>query len=200
VQTDDFSPLLEAGPSPRAVSSLVVASDRGGPIGSRDLDADVPSSRLVGTLVHRLLHRFGFDAFGGMAQPADLVSALLRPSERALVAAEWATAEFTDDVIRLYRMLCAEPRVQSAYSSGERFHEVPFSMSLEGQILRGTIDCLVRQNDGRVIVLEFKTGKPREEHRQQIQCYREAAEHLFPGAPVEAHLVYAGGLRGHAGA
>ena len=40
-------------------------------------------------------------------------------------------------------------------------------------------------------VMEFKTGKSRPEHQAQVEVYRQAIERLFPGVPVEAHLVYA---------
>jgi ATP-dependent helicase/nuclease subunit A len=190
--TDDFAPLAESGPSPRAISSLIAATNQGEPAPGRTFDDDGPSDRLVGTVVHRLLQRFGFDAFGGASQPMDMVSALMRPSERAVVAAERTRAHFAHDVVHLYRALRADPRVQSAYSSGQRFHEVPFTTEIAGQVLRGTIDCLVRHDDGRVVVLEFKTGKPRSEHRQQLGYYRDAAVRLFPGSPVDAHLVYPG--------
>jgi RecB family exonuclease len=63
-------------------------------------------------------------------------------------------------------------------------------MRVDGAVLRGTIDCLVRSGDGRITVLEFKTGRPRREHDQQTQIYRRAAEGLFPGAPVDARVVY----------
>jgi hypothetical protein len=41
-----------------------------------------------------------------------------------------------------------------------------------------------------VTVLEFKTGRPRPEHERQADLYRQAAEAIFPGAPVESRLIY----------
>jgi ATP-dependent exoDNAse (exonuclease V) beta subunit len=68
---------------------------------------------------------------------------------------------------------------------------MPFTMRDEaGAVLRGTIDCLVHQDEGRLTVLEFKTGRPRDEHRRQIELYKRAAERMFPGACVDALLVY----------
>ena len=63
-------------------------------------------------------------------------------------------------------------------------------MRLDGAVLRGTIDCLIRTAPGRMTVLEFKTGRPRDEHRLQLDLYRRAAERLFPGMVVDARLVY----------
>jgi ATP-dependent exoDNAse (exonuclease V) beta subunit len=86
------------------------------------------------------------------------------------------------------------PDLAAILASGRRVYEVPFSlrtMSAEGPcILRGTIDCLVRREDGSVVVVEFKTGRPRPEHQRQIGIYVDAARALFPAASVEGKLVY----------
>ncbi len=66
---------------------------------------------------------------------------------------------------------------------------MPFTMQIDGQIVRGTIDCLIASAD-RVTVLEFKTGRARREHEAQAEVYRTAAQALFPGLPVESRLVY----------
>ena len=65
-------------------------------------------------------------------------------------------------------------------------------MRLDGVMLRGTIDCLIRTASDRVTVLEFKTGRPRDDHRVQLDLYRQAAERLFPGLSVDTRLVYPG--------
>ena len=39
-------------------------------------------------------------------------------------------------------------------------------------------------------VLEFKTGRPRDDHQVQLELYRQAAGRLFPGVTIDAHLVY----------
>ena len=97
---------------------------------------------------------------------------------------------FEKDVICGYGALLRRPDVRQVYVSGEALHEVPFTMRLEGTIVRGTIDCLIRSTSGRVTILEFKTGRPRPEHERQANLYRRAAEALFPGAEVETRLVY----------
>ena len=58
-------------------------------------------------------------------------------------------------------------------------------------IVRGSIDCLVRIGDGRVVVVELKTGTRRPEHEAQLALYVDAARALFPGRAVEGLLVYA---------
>ena len=65
-------------------------------------------------------------------------------------------------------------------------------MRLDGVVLRGTIDCLIRTASDRMMVLEFKTGRPRGDHRVQLDLYRQAAERLFPALSVDTQLVYSG--------
>ncbi|MGH9460295.1 MAG: PD-(D/E)XK nuclease family protein, partial [Vicinamibacteria bacterium] len=61
-----------------------------------------------------------------------------------------------------------------------------------GQILRGAIDSLLLR-DRRVVVIDFKTGGHRAEHRLQIELYLEAARDLFPAHDVEGVVFYARG-------
>jgi len=57
-------------------------------------------------------------------------------------------------------------------------------------IVRGTIDALVRQSDGGVVVVEFKTGAPHVDHSEQLEMYVEAARAMFPGVAVTGRLIY----------
>jgi RecB family endonuclease NucS len=49
----------------------------------------------------------------------------------------------------------------------------------------------VRHEDGRIVVLEFKTGGRAPHHQRQLDLYLAAARALFPGAAVDGRLVYA---------
>jgi hypothetical protein len=42
-----------------------------------------------------------------------------------------------------------------------------------------------------VRILEFKTGRRRDEHQQQAELYRRAAAAVFPDASVAVDVVYA---------
>jgi ATP-dependent exoDNAse (exonuclease V) beta subunit len=74
---------------------------------------------------------------------------------------------------------------------GDRVHEVPFTMKLDGTWVRGTIDCLIRTAPDRMTVLEFKTGAPRDDDRRQVELYRQAMSRVFPGHAIDVRLVYA---------
>src|SRR5262249_14359179 len=59
-------------------------------------------------------------------------------------------------------------------------------------IVRGTIDCLARTGPDEVTVLEFKTGRPRRWHQEQLGIYQKAAQTLFPANQIVAESVYSG--------
>jgi ATP-dependent exoDNAse (exonuclease V) beta subunit len=140
---------------------------------------------LVGTLVHRLIQ---FATAGSDLR--ELAGRLIRPEERA-TAADAATV--IERAIAAWTAIRATPDVASLLDSSERFHEVPFSCVRPGhpvQVLRGTIDCLVRRPDGSIVVLEFKTGLPSPVHERQLDLYVRAASDLFPRVAVTGRLVY----------
>jgi ATP-dependent helicase/nuclease subunit A len=172
--SSDFAPLLDAGLRRTPIAELL--PDGGALPGGHDSD------RLIGTLVHRLLERFGLDP----ASPVDRMSA-----SRVLRADE-TDGPWVDEALAAYGAIVRRPEVREAYAGGQPLHEVPFTMRVDGAIVRGTIDCLVRTADGRMTVLEFKTGRPRPEHQVQLDLYRRAAAQVFPDATITARLVYTG--------
>jgi ATP-dependent exoDNAse (exonuclease V) beta subunit len=153
----------------------------------------------MGTLVHRLFQLL--DRATGLIGEPELADAraLLAPAERALMVDVDGTVEAAID---LWRRMRLREDVALLMSRGKRLYEVPFSMRLpreamavdsapEVVVLRGIIDCLVVRPDGTVVVVEFKTGRPRVSHQQQLDIYVEAARLLFPGAAVSGQLIYA---------
>jgi RecB family exonuclease len=64
-------------------------------------------------------------------------------------------------------------------------------MTLDGRILRGTVDCLVETAPGHLTLLEFKTGRERPEHQMQLELYAQAMRQVFPDALIDTRLVYA---------
>ena len=62
---------------------------------------------------------------------------------------------------------------------------------VERSLVRGTIDCLAQLADGRLVVVEIKTGTPRAWHEDQLAWYVAAARTLFPSRPVEGVVLYA---------
>ena len=97
----------------------------------------------------------------------------------------------------VYRRLCEDSDL-AVLCDRDYLFEVPFSFhdaespSVRGaaNIVTGTIDCLARDRENRVTVLEFKTGVPRPEHRRQLESYVKAARVMFPDALIDGQLVY----------
>jgi ATP-dependent helicase/nuclease subunit A len=154
------------------------------------------SDRLRGTLVHRLLQRLGLpddapadvgvDAPGLHGQSLeDLVARLAEREE----SPEAIDPSLVGDVVAMFRAVCRRDDVRRLYALGQAWHEVPFALLSEGRLVRGTIDCLIHAGD-RVIILEFKTGRRRAVHDEQVALYRLAAAAIFPEARIDAHVIY----------
>jgi len=179
----DFA-MLEDHSVPRVAVSAAVERGSSAPVSQWGDGRE--SDRVVGLLVHRLLQREGIGT--------DVPDERLRQSAMSLLSG--MPVEIDDlrtpveEAMARYRALSAQPDLRALYLSGQPFHEVPFTMAVDGRILRGTIDCLVADAAGRITVLEFKTGRPSSEHQAQADVYRLAAQALFPGATVDARLVY----------
>ena len=136
------------------------------------------SERVFGILVHRLFAAAGgLTIASGEPAPADLARRLLRDDERLAVADVESVA---DRAVVAFERARQRPDVQAALDGVDRLYEVPFAMLEDGGriVVRGAIDCLVRRADGRLTVVEFKTGRPREAHQRQLDLYVRAARQL----------------------
>ena len=189
VATDRFDGL----PPSRAVARQSVTSWITNDTASIAETAGESEDPLVGTLVHRLFQfSTRLPAEPTAEQVLDFGRTLLRSDDRAPVEHVIALVQ---RAVRAWQAMRDRPDVAAFLSGGELLHEVPFSMRLTEeprQILRGCIDCLVRRPDGTIVVVEFKTGRPRAEHETQLAVYVRAAESMYPGARVEGRLVYPG--------
>jgi len=159
------------------------------------------SARFVGTLVHRLIQRIGIrDQGSGIRHQASEIrdAHAIRDIAMRLVRADEANdlgdlQETVDAAVEAYESLCAREDVLVLYQSGRPLHEVPFTMSIDGRIIRGTFDCVVETAPGALTLLEFKTGRQRLEDRLQVELYLQALRHLFPNASIDARVVYTAG-------
>jgi ATP-dependent helicase/nuclease subunit A len=185
----DFAPVLDTSPSPRTVASLL-ESDQMLPSSRTSRSNSSEWHRLTGTLVHQLLQRFGADVDTAEIG-TEAVMPLLLANDAAGAVAQGSATDLATDAAAAYRSICARPDIRDLFTDRERLHEVPFTMRVDGQIVRGAIDCVIRTAPDRITVLEFKTGRRRDDDHIQLDLYRRAAERLFPGVAVDARLVYA---------
>jgi RecB family exonuclease len=146
------------------------------------------SDRLVGTLVHRLLQRAGGDELATSGATRERAARLLRHDE---VEESDDVDALIDGAVDAYAAIRAREDVRVLYAAGRTLHEVPFTMTIDGRILRGTVDCLVETPPGRFTILEFKTGRKRPEHQAQVDLYLYAMRQVFPDSLIDARLIYA---------
>jgi RecB family exonuclease len=157
-------------------------------------DLETGSQALIGTAVHRLFELQGRDSVDASAPEtlSERLKTLIRDEE--VVETDDLDAALRQ-AVEAYLQLRADPEVESSLRAGDAWFEVPFSVRPAGAatVLRGTFDCLIRTRDGRVRLLEFKTGRPSLRHKEQLAIYLSAARALFPETAVEGMLVYACG-------
>jgi ATP-dependent helicase/nuclease subunit A len=157
------------------------------------------SERLLGRLVHRFVERWGLVA-PASDELAREARRLVQEDERAALLEERDT--LIGRACELYRALCRRPDVVALFEGRCQF-EVPLAVRIEQgsdlatdavrgpAIVRGVLDCLVWKPDGRLVVIEVKTGAPRPEHEQQLAWYVRAARAWLPNRDVSGVLVYA---------
>jgi ATP-dependent exoDNAse (exonuclease V) beta subunit len=167
----------------RRVSTTVVETPLPAAVSSQ---AD-RSSSLLGTLVHRLL------AYAQQRDERD-------PGELARAARQFIEGgheiEDAGDIVRravsLSLGVLSRPELMSLPEGTQMVFEVAYSRRLSGgAVERGAIDCLIVTADSAT-VLEFKTGAPRDEHRDQLAAYVEAIRGAYHGRRVEGRLIYVG--------
>jgi ATP-dependent helicase/nuclease subunit A len=187
-RVDDFVP-FDPGAAPRAVTTFAAEGtgrSEGGGLPTK------PDERpaLAGALVHRALQAgLPFELARDQSTLRRELGLLVRPDERAGPRSLDGTL---DAATLAFTSLAGRDDIRALLAAGRHLHEVPVSLRVGEAVLRGAIDLLIVAPDGRVAVVEFKTGARAEAHRRQLALYVEAVRGLFPGAIVEGCLVYAG--------
>jgi len=190
--SDDFGAIGASGEAERSpITGSVAARARRGR--GRKAETDESTGAVLGRIVHRM---FQAEVRGDRqaGELAELARGFVLPEE------EWTVREapgMCDRAARIFAGMWSQPGLQSALDGAECRSEVPFSLAVAGvkprarrRVLRGVIDCLAIRPDGHVVVLDFKTGTPREADRRQLGAYLDAVRSMFPGAAVEGRLVY----------
>ncbi|HKW01168.1 MAG TPA: UvrD-helicase domain-containing protein [Vicinamibacterales bacterium] len=173
-------------------AGVVAATAVGRSATARDASGAVTIERLTGTLVHRLFER----RLPATADAADVRLALARLVRVEELVDVTDVASLEQSVVDFYLALRGREEVSGLLGAGTCLYEVPFSYQPgasareDGALVRGVVDCLVVTSDGRVTVLEFKTGQPRPEHERQAGVYADAIGALFGPDRVVVKIVY----------
>jgi ATP-dependent helicase/nuclease subunit A len=197
----DFRPLLDVTSDLRmgaaAYAMAMLAGDADEPRTEVSPGAPGADPTLVGTVVHRLFQgSHGLSALDPLILAARAETFLAGREEDPESTRSGLVGVAVDAFLRLRR----RQEVADLIDDATCYYEVPFSLRLRQTteagasgakvIVRGSIDCLAQQRDGRVIVVEFKTGRHRAWHAAQIDLYVRATRSMFPGSPVEGRLIY----------
>ncbi len=157
--------------------------------------------RTLGALVHRLV-QFAPVEPESAAEIVQRASVLVRGDDDSMAA---GLDQLAAGAAVVYDAIVRDAGASGWLTVGTRAHEVGFTMRLDAPgspqelprtqgetvMVRGVIDCLIQRPDGRVVVVEIKTGRPRPAHRMQLGLYIEAARQLCPGRPAVGVIIYA---------
>jgi hypothetical protein len=187
-RADDFE-----APDASACCTRISVSEFVGDAAEADRSTEAPrSDRLLGVVIHRLFelapHESGSKDF---AATRALIDRALRVDERAALEDPEA---FITAAAELWMQVRERADVAVTMQGVERLFEVPFSLRTSdgagARMIRGTIDCLVRREDGQLSVVELKTGRPHSAHQRQLDLYVRAMQALHPGVQVAGVLLY----------
>jgi ATP-dependent helicase/nuclease subunit A len=109
--------------------------------------------------------------------------------------------EARDEMLGAALAVLDDPRWQSVFSS-ESLAEVAVTAVVEGQVIAGTIDRLLIEDDV-VRIVDFKSarrapseiGEVSRAYIRQMAAYAAALEKIYPGRRIEAALLYTSGPR-----
>ncbi len=190
---------------PRTLSPSKVSSFTSCPLAFRfsqiERLPEPPSAPAVkGTLVHAALERLFWHHPAGARTPVAAAQEVerawdaLRDDEEVvgLGLDDEAAAEFVEDARRLVAnyFLLEDPNEARAVGV-----ELGVETDLDGLRLRGIIDRLDVTPDGRLIVVDYKTGRAPSERFERgslggVQTYALLCESMLGQAPAEVRLLY----------
>lgn len=173
---DDFAPLAVTASAATNVSDEARAG--GTPVSARDTSPERGTARAIGSLVHR-------------AVAAGALSA--SPERRAALVASLGEAggdEVRDAALGALTHLSGRPDILEFISEPDVRHEVALSwQAADGSTLRAVVDAVVRRPDGSVLLVEFKTGAPRDADTRQLQAYVDGVRRLIPETIVDGRMI-----------
>ncbi len=147
--------------------------------------AERPSGARFGALVHAVLALVALDAgAGAVREMAELQGRILgAPPDEIAAATEVVGVVLGHDILK---------RATAAAAAGRCRRESPLVVRAEdGTLLEGTVD-LAFEEDGRWVVVDFKTDRELEEqldaYRRQVRLYADVIARVT-GAPADAILM-----------
>lgn len=144
-----------------------------------DANARPANAARLGSLAHRALELWGRAALA--AEPIPIGEA----TDRAL--ADFADA--TPAEMQRARA-CAERAVEALATYEILAVEEPFEIVVGTTRIEGAIDLVARDRAGRIVVVDYKTGRTEDDHYAlQLALYRRAARLRFSAERVESAIL-----------
>ena len=161
-----------------------------------EIEEDVERRLIIGLLLRQLLQRHVVQ----LLEPSAAYREALAFCQFLKLPSNDTPKNAADAAVALYTRI-TECSDLAALAVDECLFEVPFSFhsptsrltDKPHEIIRGTIYCLARSSTGEVAVVDFKTGRPKPEHRYQLDLYIAAARAMFPQVNVQGRLIYTDG-------
>lgn len=151
----------------------------------------------VGTAFHAAMQHVPQQGFATTAAIESFIASLVT---REVLTAEEASVLEPQHFIDFF-----QSNIGKQFSAARRlFRELPFTMlvqdeAVDGQIIQGIIDCVIEQDDGTFILLDYKTDRIAKKDLQaeltrryhvQLSTYAMALERILQ-APVAQKVIYA---------
>ena len=124
--------MIDAAPARTSIASVIESRSEHSPRRRAGRDSD----RLVGTLVHRLLQRFGL---GGPPVPKAVHEAATRLVRREEIDESGDVDALVEAAVSTYTAICARDDLRALYLAGKKLHEVPFTMAVDGRFFGGRV-------------------------------------------------------------
>ena len=172
---DDFAPLVLARTGASNVSDLARAAAPATALGD---GSDRASARAFGALVHRAVAAGALEAEG---------------EERDAIVTRLGVdldAETREQARVALARLAARDDVRELITEADVHHEVPLSWTApDGSTVRAVLDAVVAHKDGRITVVEFKTGRAQLADGRQLADYVEGLARLLRGKIVSGRTI-----------
>ncbi len=159
---------------------------------SKKLEPSMSSSAIV--IAGQLIHEVASEFIKGLREKEEIISAL-----ESKLSKFPSLSDISEEILSDAKGLL--DRIESDYlkKAEDVFSEMRFIRILEDSFVEGRIDLLLREKDGKVLIVDFKYGRENDSsqdiYRDQLESYEEAAGIIFNTSDVSSKLEFVKNIR-----